>query len=347
MNRLKVVAGILVSSLLVAGCGPLTNTGASSAQAPAVSVPAVAVQRGEIQQTIAYSGDVRAREQITVLPKASGRVQSVLVDVGTPVHAGDVLATLEQESPEIQVLQARANLAAAQAKLSTIQAGAKPDDVAAADEAVAQQQAKLAAMLAQGRVEDVAAAQAGLAAQTAKLSVLVNGGRPEAVGMAQAALDATQQKLILLQKGATDDVRQAAASAVSADTAQVAAMEAAYAALGGTSAADLENLKAQVDALTAQASAAQTAVTSADAALENQKGSSAADLQAAQTVRPGTGIAERLPGCTRPGQQPDPGVGDPGPGGARGCHGAASRRRVEPDRARAEGGWPVRATAQL
>src|SRR5262249_43797605 len=102
--------------------------------------------------------------------------------------------------------------------------------------------------------------------------------------MAQAALDAAQQKLSLLQKGATDDVRQAAASAVNADTAQVAASEAAYAALGGTSAADMENLQAQVDALTAQVQAAQSAVASGDAALESQKGSSAADVQAAQTA---------------------------------------------------------------
>jgi RND family efflux transporter MFP subunit len=284
MNRLTVIASVLASSLLVAGCGPLASTGASGSQAPAITVLAAAAERGDIQQTLAYSGDVRAREQITVLPKASGRVQRVLVDVGSPVHAGDVLAELEQESPEIQVLQARANLAAAQAKLSTVQAGARPDDVNAAQEALLQQQARLAAMQAQGRPEDVAAAQAGLAAQNAKLAQLVGGGRPEAVGMAQAALDATQQKLILLQKGATDDVRQAAASAVNADTAQVAAMEAAYAALGGTSAADLQNFRAQVDSLTAQASAAQTAVASADAALDNQTGSSAADLQAAQTA---------------------------------------------------------------
>jgi HlyD family secretion protein len=284
MNRLTLLTGTLALGLLAAGCGSLPLATGASPQAQAISVPAAAVQRGEIQQTIAYSGDVRAREQITVLPKASGRVKSVLVDLGSAVHAGDVLAELEQESPEIQVLQAQANLGAAQAKLSTIQSGAKPDDVAAAEEAQAQQEARLSAMLAQGRAEDVAAAQAGLAAQTSKLSSLVNGGRPEAVAMAQAALDATQQKLILLQNGATDDVRQAAASAVSADTAQVAAMEAAYAALGGTSAADLENLKTQIESLTAQTSAAQTAVTSADAALENQKGASAADLQGAQTA---------------------------------------------------------------
>src|ERR1700687_4596506 len=127
MNRLTLIGGVLASTLVAAGCGPVAAPAASH-QAQAITVPAAAAQRGEIQQTLAYSGDVRAREQITVLPKASGRVQRVLVDLGSAVHAGDVLAELEQESPEIQVLQARANLAAAKAKLSTIQAGAKPDD---------------------------------------------------------------------------------------------------------------------------------------------------------------------------------------------------------------------------
>src|SRR6266571_1780161 len=252
MNRLTLIGGVFASALVASACAPLAAPGAST-QAQAIPVPAAAAQRGDIQQTVAYSGDVRAREQITVLPKASGRVKSVLVDLGSPVKAGDVLAELEQDSPEIQVLQARANLAAAQAKLATIQAGGKVDDIAAAEEGVGQQQARLAAMQAQGRAEDIAAARAGLAAQTAKLNLMLGGGRPESIGIAQAALDAAQQKLALLQKGATDDVRQAAASAVAADTAQVTAIEAAYAALGGTSAADLENLQTQVESLTAQA----------------------------------------------------------------------------------------------
>src|SRR4051812_26436094 len=112
MSRLTLGAALLASTVL-AGCGPLAMTGAqtSAAQAPVQSVPAAPAQRGPIQQTASYSGDVRAREQITVLPKASGRVQRVLVDIGSPVKAGDVLAELEQDSPEIQVLQARANLA--------------------------------------------------------------------------------------------------------------------------------------------------------------------------------------------------------------------------------------------
>src|SRR5437868_9005353 len=197
MKRLKVIGAIVGSAVFAAGCGPVTMPGASStaSQVQALSVPAVAAQRGEIKQSLSFSGDVRAREQITVLPKASGRVQRVLVDVGSPVHAGDLLAELEQDSPEIQVLQARANLAAAQAKLGTVQAGGKPDDITAAQEGLAQQQARLASMQAQGRAEDIAAAQAGLAAQNAKLNLMLSGGRSESVAQAQAAVDAAQQKL--------------------------------------------------------------------------------------------------------------------------------------------------------
>src|ERR687886_2079080 len=202
MNRLKVIGAIAGSALFAAGCGPLAVPGAPStgSQAQALSVPAATAQTGEIQQTLSYSGDVRAKEQITVLPKASGRVQRVLVDVGSPVHAGDLLAELEQDSPEIQVLQARANLAAAQAKLATIQAGAKPDDVAAAEEAVGQQQARLAAMQAQGRAEDVAAAQAGVAAQSARLNLMLSGGGARGRGPGPAPRGPAPQKRALPQK---------------------------------------------------------------------------------------------------------------------------------------------------
>src|SRR5262249_2213047 len=144
MTQLR-LSVLLAAGLLTAACAPLPGA-STSAQVPAISVPAAAAQRGEIRQTLSYSGDVRARDQITVLPKASGPVKRGLVGLGSSVRAGDLVAQLEQDSPEIQVLQARANLAAAQAKLATIQAGGKVDDIAAAQEALAQQQARLASM---------------------------------------------------------------------------------------------------------------------------------------------------------------------------------------------------------
>jgi RND family efflux transporter MFP subunit len=267
-------------AVIGAACTPLTSTNGSTI----VSVPATAAERGEIQQTLSLSGDVRAQDQITVLPKASGRVEDVLVDVGSAVHAGDTIARLESDDPDLAVLQARAALSAAEAKLSTVEAGGKADDVTAAQETLAQQQAKLASLQAEGRPEDIAVAQAALAAQQAKLNLMLSGGRAEAVAQAQSGLDAAQQKLALVQQGATDDVRQAAVSAVNVDKAQVASAEAAYAALGGTSAADLQSLQNAVDTLNAQVAAAQSVINSTNAALASQTGASAADVQAAQTA---------------------------------------------------------------
>src|SRR5262249_27854289 len=152
------MVGVLIPGVLVlAACQPRTDTQLAVAPTPVPAPPvsAQAARRGDIQQSLSYSGDIRAREQVSVLPKAAGRVERVLIDVGSRVNAGDTLAVLEQESSEIQVLQARASLAAAQAKLASLQAGARPDDVAAAEAALIQQQVRLQNMQSGGRAEDI------------------------------------------------------------------------------------------------------------------------------------------------------------------------------------------------
>src|SRR5436190_7421857 len=87
----------LSSTLILAACGgqQAAQAPASAAAAPkALAAPVTAnqVSRGDIQQSLAYSGDIRAREQISVLPKSTGRIEKVLVDVGSRVKAGDTLA---------------------------------------------------------------------------------------------------------------------------------------------------------------------------------------------------------------------------------------------------------------
>ena len=74
----SLIAGVGLSSmLLLAACGSQPQAASKSATpqaAPAAPVSAQPAQRGDIQQSLAYSGDIRSREQISVLPKASGRV---------------------------------------------------------------------------------------------------------------------------------------------------------------------------------------------------------------------------------------------------------------------------------
>src|SRR5437868_13982774 len=117
------LTALLTCTLTLAACAR------SAAPASPTGVPAAQVVRQSSEQVINSSGEVRAPAQVSVQPQATGRVQQVLVDVGANVRAGDTLARLDDESAQIGVLQARANLAAAQAKLQMVQAGARPDDV--------------------------------------------------------------------------------------------------------------------------------------------------------------------------------------------------------------------------
>src|SRR5919199_4660419 len=180
----------LASTLLIAACGQSAPTAAPAAAptaAPAAPVAADTARRAPIQQSLAYSGDIRAREQVSVLPKSTGRVDRLLVDIGSRVQAGDTLAVLEQDSAQISVLQARASLAAAEAKLATMQGGARAEDITSAAAQLSQQQAKLDNMVNGGRAEDIQLAQAALEAQQARLDLMLQGGRPEAVQQARAA----------------------------------------------------------------------------------------------------------------------------------------------------------------
>src|SRR5260370_780286 len=123
MNRLAVLERVRQAALLCASavCAvvPAACSATSTSSAPP-KVPIVAVQRASVQQLISSTGEVRAPAQIAVQPQATGRVQQVLVDLGSTVRAGDVLARLESDSAQIGVLQARANMAVARARLQTV-----------------------------------------------------------------------------------------------------------------------------------------------------------------------------------------------------------------------------------
>ena len=192
MHRL--IPWLAVALVLATACTSSPTKPATPTAVPAGrAVSAEPARRGDIQQTLSYSGDVRARDQISVLPKASGRIQQLLVDTGSSVNTGDTLAILDQTNAQLTVAQANAALSVAQARLDTLAAGPRTEDVSAARAALDQQQTRLQNMRAGGRVEDIRAAEAGLSA-------------------AQARLEA-------VQNGADDDVRQAQRSAIASDTA--------------------------------------------------------------------------------------------------------------------------------
>lgn len=93
---------------------------------------------------IVSTDDARVKGTIVaVSAKVNGRVAKVLVNEGDNVTAGQVIAVIEQQEFQVQVDQAKANLAIAQAKLAAIVAGNRPQEVAQAGAAVLQAKANL------------------------------------------------------------------------------------------------------------------------------------------------------------------------------------------------------------
>jgi len=82
---------------------------------------------------------------LDVSAEMSGRVTSVLVEEGDAVKAGQVLATLDDEFVRLRIEIADANVAAAQAQLALLEAGARAEDLRQAEARVEQAQAALIA----------------------------------------------------------------------------------------------------------------------------------------------------------------------------------------------------------
>jgi HlyD family secretion protein len=104
--------------LLLASCGQ-TNPGGGGSRKPA-ALRVVRLGRAELrpmERSVAVSGTLAAQEDSTLSSKVSGRLQSIAVDVGSPVRRGDVLAEVEPRDYELRLQQAGAAVAQARAEL--------------------------------------------------------------------------------------------------------------------------------------------------------------------------------------------------------------------------------------
>ena len=78
-------------------------------------VEVATIDRGTIRERVSLVGSLKPKEQVEVIPKITGRLERIFVDVGDPVREGQLLAELEGEELAQQVLRADASLAVAEA----------------------------------------------------------------------------------------------------------------------------------------------------------------------------------------------------------------------------------------
>ncbi|HYW34540.1 MAG TPA: efflux RND transporter periplasmic adaptor subunit, partial [Balneolaceae bacterium] len=89
----------------------------SGFRADTAHVKVVQVEGRSFEDTLHSTGTLQARQQATVRAKVSGEIQKVYVDIGDRVHKGDILVKIDPKDFQLQLQQAKAQLASAKATL--------------------------------------------------------------------------------------------------------------------------------------------------------------------------------------------------------------------------------------
>lgn len=127
LSPLLAAVAIAASGLAVTSCDgkgsaePLeASKNVVKVEAPAVPVTTVAA--GELTASLAISGSLSARSRVAVVPKMSGTLTKVLVDIGSRVRAGQPVALQDTRELDAQVDAATAAVAVAKASLEQAEA---------------------------------------------------------------------------------------------------------------------------------------------------------------------------------------------------------------------------------
>jgi RND family efflux transporter MFP subunit len=289
------------------GAGKQADKTALPQVASAVSVKTASVSQGPIGSSLSYSGDVKAASSVSVLPKGSGRIESLPVDVGSRVSKGDSLAVLDSASLRASLSQAEANLAAAQAKYDSLAAGPRAEAVSQAGIALDSAQARADLLRKGARAEQLDAARASLdsarasldsaranvaLAQT-RLDTVKRGPTQTQWGSALAAVDAARANMRAAAERLTEvkagpkaaEVAAAVASVQAAETNLLAREDGLEQARNGTPLATWAAVGTSVSQAYAAVASAQASYNSASAALDLLKSRPLpADLAAAQSA---------------------------------------------------------------
>ncbi|NJN94657.1 MAG: biotin/lipoyl-binding protein [Anaerolineales bacterium] len=112
-------------TLATTACNPVAEPAVAAAPPAEVgtSVEVTPVKTGSIALVFDYSGTLQAQSDVTLAPRVSGQIQTVLVEAGDPVTAGQPIALLDRDVPAAQLKQAEAVLSLAQLKLDKMNEG--------------------------------------------------------------------------------------------------------------------------------------------------------------------------------------------------------------------------------
>jgi HlyD family secretion protein len=243
----RTILYIVLGVALVAAVVAIVLWRTRQAQTPEGETHTATVERGTLLVAVSASGSIEPQTSANLTFEMPGRVAEVHVKVGDEVEAGDVLARLDTRQLSLQVQQAKSALATAEAQLAQLEAGPRPEEIAAAE-------------------ADLRAAQAQVSSATATLDQIEDGptGAQIAAAEAQVAQAEMQHKLAQTEydrvRNTTDDedrIEQAGYDLYTAEKSLAAAQAALDDLQAGANADDLRAARANVEAALAQQDATQ------------------------------------------------------------------------------------------
>jgi membrane fusion protein, multidrug efflux system len=109
----QVAAPLMAIAALLAGCN------ASDTSAPVIPTVLVQAVSSSLPTSSIYTGEIRARHEVDLAFRVGGKIAARLVDTGTDIKAGQLLARLDPADLELAASAARAQLTAAESDFTT------------------------------------------------------------------------------------------------------------------------------------------------------------------------------------------------------------------------------------
>jgi len=86
----------------------------------ATPVKVIKASKQKIAEKLTYTGTIEPWQKINITPENAGKIARILVEEGQPVQAGQLLAELDTKSIRLQLQQAEAGQAVAEANLANL-----------------------------------------------------------------------------------------------------------------------------------------------------------------------------------------------------------------------------------
>lgn len=116
------LAAIMLSTSILSGCGEAEAVDAQIEEKEIVSIPVEAdsVTSGSISSNYVTTAVLEAKEEAFVVARASGIIDAIYVEEGDYVEKGQVLAKLDAQRYELNLLRAKADLQGLEKELAKI-----------------------------------------------------------------------------------------------------------------------------------------------------------------------------------------------------------------------------------